>query len=62
MAEYRALHTLSVPGLPFQLVVKVLSEPSPVNAGAAGDGDARQLQRKDKVLRSKKEFSHVLVG
>lgn len=69
--EYHALHTLSVPGLPFQVVVKVLGEPSPIVGpssssssdalAGAGYGDARLLQRKDKVLRSK-GFSRVLVG
>lgn len=54
--EYCALHTLSVPGLPFQQVVKVLGEPSPVaavpsspssdtltSAGAGGDGGEARL-------------------
>jgi hypothetical protein len=68
--EYRRLHMLSVPGLPFEgVVVKVLGEPSPVasasassEAAAAGYGaDPKLLQRKDKVLRSK-GFCRVLVG
>lgn len=71
--EYRGLHTLSVPGLPFQQVVKVLGEPSAVvapssSSDTAGGGTAAGLPRtprkdkeKEKVLRSK-GFSRVLVG
>lgn len=67
--EYRVLHTLCFPGVPFnQLIVKVLGEPVSVaaatsssDAAAAAGYDAQALRRKDKMLRSK-GFSRVLVG
>lgn len=60
---YQLLHTLSVPGMPFErVVVKALREPTAVSPSSSEyEADTQALQRKDKVGRAK-GFSCILVG